>query len=93
MAASRCYYHFYKVSVNSDNKRSSVQQLRASNGPTWCLTLNMINLAHFIPYEYYTKKYSIVKNEREGEGEGRPAWKLIGHWTGAVDSGAHRAKR
>lgn len=26
-------------------------------------------------------------------GEGRAAWKLIGHLTGAVDSGVHHAKR
>lgn len=30
---------------------------------------------------------------RMREGEGRAAWKLIGHLTGAVDSGLHQAKR
>ena len=42
----------------------------------------------------YTKRYSTVQDEREGgEGDGCAVWKLIGHLTGAVDSGAHRAKR
>lgn len=59
------------------------------------LTYFFGTLSHMYLTEYYTKKSSVVKNERDrgGEGEGRNVWKLIGHLTGAVDSGVHRAKR
>lgn len=62
---------------------------------TFCILDDTMSMHLVENDKEYKKKYSSVKNEREVgvEGEGRAVWKLIGHLTGAVDSGVHRARR
>lgn len=80
--------------INSRKNKFDLNQAAkcAYCGSLWHFTTHMY-LSEY--YKEYTKKCSSGTNEseREAEGEGRTAWKLIGHLTGAVDSGAHRAER
>lgn len=60
--------------------------------------IHCVILAYIYGTDYCTKKHCAVETEGEREGErreaeGRAAWALIGHMTGAVDSGVRGARR